>query len=452
VLKASQAGSIASLPEKDIANEAVKRAMQAENTLGKLVPQSHESQLFALLGDSKQIAQVLDCHAGDVKAIQRFANQEGTMTIEVVCTGEASHSPEECVARGIAAHPGNNNNVAGGAHSRMKQLATLLRYLIRGGYTLHDTNGILTACKEDPRKRSLQQSKVFSSARDEMKHEPLAKLVTTGCTSHFDNVFGRRLRQSEALMFLENAAEYSLNSCHTLQCFALEALVDEWQRWGVEGCGTAMLSCNDLETISKTSTDQVVQLGSMPAKALEEARASLQGVYTMLGTHVPFERIPDIARSAVRAVVHKRNIQLDDLLKDSLELWPALREVAQQYKSSGDTEAKDDTVYEAADLVITDSSEDVAHHAKAIKQRGTANAFESPDDICALFTEAFFDFSGKLAKLGSQDELDVAKAAVVLDTAGLWNNASDCMRARAKSKGLPRSAAPEKKTGDPFCE
>jgi hypothetical protein len=329
VLKASQAGNIASLPEKDIANEAVKRAMQAENTLVKLVPQSHESQLFALLGDSKQIAQVLDCHAGDVKAIQRYANQEGTMTIEVVCTGEASHSLEECVARGIAAHPGNNN-VAGGAHSRMKQLATLLRYLIRGGYTLHDTNGILTACKEDPRKRSLQQSKVFSSARDEMKREPLAKLVTTGCTSHFDNVFGRRLRQSEALMFLENAAGYSLNSCHTLQCFALEALVDESQRWGVEGCSTALLSCNDLETVSKTRTDQVVQLSSIPAKALEEARASLQSVCTMLGTHVPLERIPDIVRSAVKAVVHKEKIQLDNLLKDSLELKSALREAAQQ--------------------------------------------------------------------------------------------------------------------------
>jgi hypothetical protein len=78
-------------------------------------------------------------------------------------------------------------------------------------------------------------------------------------------------------------------------------------------------------------------------------------------------------------------------------------------------------VHEAAKLVTNNSSEDVAHHAEAIKQHGTANAFESPNGICALFTEAFSGFFEKLAKLGSQDELDVAKAAMVLGTAGLWN-------------------------------
>jgi hypothetical protein len=212
----------------------------------------------------------------------------------------------------------------------MKQLAALLRYLSRRDYELYGTNGILTACKKDPRKRSFQQSNVFSSAKDEMKREPLAKLVTTGYTSHFDNVFGRRLRQSEALMFLEKVAGYSLDSCHTVQCFVLEALVDESQWLGVEGCGAALLSCNDLETVSKTRTDQVVQLSSIPAKALEEARASLQSVCTMLGTHVPLERIPDIVRSAVKAVAHKEKIQLDNLLKDSVELKSALREAAQQ--------------------------------------------------------------------------------------------------------------------------
>jgi hypothetical protein len=47
---------------------------------------------------------MLDRHASDVEAMQRSANQESTMTVEVVCTGEASHSPVECVARGIAVH------------------------------------------------------------------------------------------------------------------------------------------------------------------------------------------------------------------------------------------------------------------------------------------------------------------------------------------------------------
>jgi len=116
------------------------------------------------------------------------------MTIEFMCTADRSRAPEECVARSIAAHHGNNSNVAGGAHLRLGKLAGLLRYLIRKEYTLYWHSGIIFACEQDPRKQLGLQKHIFCSARKQMKREPLFKLVMAGSTNHFDNFFGRRLR------------------------------------------------------------------------------------------------------------------------------------------------------------------------------------------------------------------------------------------------------------------
>jgi hypothetical protein len=71
-------------------------------------------------------------------------------------------------------------------------------------------------------------------------------------------------------------------------------------------------------------------------------------------------------------------------------------------------------------------------------------AFDGSEDICTPFREAFVNFFLKLVMYGTLDELDVGKAPVVLDAAGLWNNASDCMRSRTKIKGMPMSALSQK--------
>ena len=100
-------------------------------------------------------------------------------------------------------------------------------------------------------------------------------------------------------------------------------------------------------------------------------------------------------------------------------------------------------MHKAAQLVAN-SSGDVLHRARAIKEHGKTRVFEGIEDICTLFTEAFSSYLQELAKYGIPEQLDVDKTAVVPDAAGLCDNASDCMRSSAKSKALLSRVVTEK--------
>ena len=100
-------------------------------------------------------------------------------------------------------------------------------------------------------------------------------------------------------------------------------------------------------------------------------------------------------------------------------------------------------IHEAHELLVN-GSDDVLYRARAIKEHGMTRAFDGSEDIRTPFREAFVNFFLKLAMYGTLDELDVGKAPVVLDAAGLWNNASDCMRSHTKIKGMPMSALSQK--------
>lgn len=102
-----------------------------------------------------------------------------------------------------------------------------------------------------------------------------------------------------------------------------------------------------------------------------------------------------------------------------------------------------ENMHEAVQLVVN-SSGDVLHHARAIKEHGKARVIEGIEDICKLFTEAFSSYLQELAKYGTPDQLDVGKTAVVPDAAGLCDNASDFMRSSAKSKALLSRVVTEK--------
>jgi len=118
-----------------------------------------------------------------------------------------------------------------------------------------------------------------------------------------------------------------------------------------------------------------------------------------------------------------------------VSLWFVLGHIA--------SDQSDENRHEAAQLVAN-SSGDVLHRARAIKEHGKTRVFEGIEDICTLFTEAFSSYLQELAKYGTPDQLDVGKTAVVPDAAGLCDNASDCMRSSAKSKALLSRVVTEK--------
>lgn len=192
--------------EQQCAQEAVDQALRSEDTCSKLVPEIHELELFALFGRSDAVAQAIGWECLHVKEARNNVRTSEEITAEIV---HSYDTPEVCTARGIAVHPGYNANVAGGTHSTLKQLGSLVRYLRRKGFGMQS---LISASKQEPRRRSSSQKNLFRAAKDTLRQEPYCKLVTTGSLEHFDDYFGRRLRQSEALFFLEHAAGHAIDS------------------------------------------------------------------------------------------------------------------------------------------------------------------------------------------------------------------------------------------------
>jgi len=514
----------------------------SENEHLKLVPESHESQLFALFGNADAVACLTGWQSKHVRpaqaAVEKIADR--CITAEVVHNGVQS---EVCAARGIAAHPANNTNVAGGKHPTLKHLQSLVRYLSRRGFDVHS---IISACKQKHKQRSSTESSEFKNAKEDLRQEPQSMLVTTGGKEHFENYFGRRLRQSEAVFSLEHAAGYTVGKCHTVQCFGLEALVAECQRRGVPCCGTALLSSRDLDAVCNTLPSEAVPLHHQPAKALNAVRASLRIANSVMGAQVPLEQIPKVARSAVDATINRSCVPIADVLEHNSGLLEAVRSAAAslgladddnstawqmvqqlsplQYESNHCTlegmiqaAAAHDTLpnstsgsvstfwqcmaqvlpwgrknahlvcmlaqhlkphdadvqklpeeatnavqlaafWRVVALVVSEDSvqtiKDAAHiiadtethsgatsTAVAIRDTGFTHAFASSDIIQALVTDDCASFVREIATLGTHVELDMGKAAQVMDTAGLWcssNSISDTMRSRAsRSRKLP---------------
>ena len=74
-------------------------------------------------------------------------------------------------------------------------------------------------------------------------------------------------------------------------------------------CGTALLSCSDLDAVCDTSPidiNEAVPLDYQPARALDVEWASLHVANTVMGANVPLEQIPKVSRSAVDATIHNR--------------------------------------------------------------------------------------------------------------------------------------------------
>jgi hypothetical protein len=292
--------------------------MRSEDICSKLVPESHESELFALIGRSDAVANVTGWECLRVKEARNNVRTSEKIPAEAV---HLHDTPEVCTARGIAVHQGNNANVAGGTHSTLKQLGSLVRYLSRRGLGLQS---LISTSKLEPRRRSSSQKNLFRAAKDTLRREPYCKLVTTGSTEHFDDYFGRRLRQSEALFFLERAAGHAIDSCFGVSCFGLESIVAECQRLGVQGCGAALLSSRDLLGLSSTSTAESVPFDHLLGKALELARSLLHAAATLLGAQVPIEQIPRIAQHAVAAVSNGgTTVPLDEFFEQDPELLQA---------------------------------------------------------------------------------------------------------------------------------
>lgn len=149
------------------------------NPSTELLPDSHESELFAFFGDAEDVARLIGWQTDQVSQAQAAvtkAEESRSLNAEIVHI--PSEKPEICLARGIAVHPGNNFHLAGGRHPTLKHLQGLVRRLSRQNSictvsSLHasrNTGGaqavrVLCSAKQ---KRNLGKSRTRSSLQPEV--------------------------------------------------------------------------------------------------------------------------------------------------------------------------------------------------------------------------------------------------------------------------------------------
>jgi len=140
----------APVPPQDSTMQAVNNEAQLDDLYSTLVPESHESELFALFGEADEVARLIGWQSCSVhQARETVSTAEGSIKAEVGGFS-TSDAPEMCMARGIAVHPANNSNVAGGRHPTLKHLRSLVRYLSRKGFNV---KSIISSCKQNYRQR-----------------------------------------------------------------------------------------------------------------------------------------------------------------------------------------------------------------------------------------------------------------------------------------------------------
>jgi len=143
---------------------------------------------------------------------------------------------------------------------------------------------------------------------------------------------------------------HGVDTCHNVGYLGLEAKVNECQRFGVAGCGAALLSSKDIDALCNTSPNEPVPLEHPPGKALEAVRASLHITSAVLGAQVRFYHVPKIARRAVEAITKGETMPLADVLEHEPEVLQAVYKAAALYNDQQNEAAVWQMVQDLAQL------------------------------------------------------------------------------------------------------